>query len=423
MTGALGISTGVSPGTKFNVYSNAPSGASPLTTPLVKIHADDSTYDQWVVDIENDGVMTSLEINDYAQKNFHENGLSVTSIVAQDASILQQGYVNFRLQDAASTAHLLELNNFSTGDALLVEQNNDGVAIHSLKDYINGNHNTTASLFIDDYVRVSDGGTYSKSSAAAFIRSRAQRTSGTITNTGKVLDVRQEDTLATGETAYIRNDGTGHALSVDNNSTGRALFLDHSGVNEMLYMIRSGALANNKAGIYYDLQSAMANSGNKGIWFYTNGAHAGSTPFIEFRNDNASAANNTLNLLHDSTGKTLFIDNNNTGRSIDIDHDANSASVINGIYVDLVNAGAGAANAINVVAGLVNLNDAVNLVIGTTTGTKIGTAITQKLGFYGSTPVVQATGVADADGTLADITTKFNSLLAKMEAYGLLAVA
>jgi len=76
--------------------------------------------------------------------------------------------------------------------------------------------------------------------------------------------------------------------------------------------------------------------------------------------------------------------------------------------------------------GTVQLAIAANgrdFVLDTTTGTKIGTATNQKLGFYNATPVVQASGIADADGTLADITTKFNDLLAKLEAYGLLAVA
>lgn len=85
---------------------------------------------------------------------------------------------------------------------------------------------------------------------------------------------------------------------------------------------------------------------------------------------------------------------------------------------------------VNVVTGAVLLDtngitmgDAKNIILNTTTGTKIGTGTTQKLGFYNATPVVQATGIVDADGTLGDVTTKFNSLLSKMEAYGLLAVA
>lgn len=85
---------------------------------------------------------------------------------------------------------------------------------------------------------------------------------------------------------------------------------------------------------------------------------------------------------------------------------------------------------VNVVAGAVLLDtngitmgDAKNVILNTTTGTKIGTATTQKLGFWNATPVVQAAGIVDADGTLADITTKFNTLLATMEAYGLLGAA
>jgi len=42
--------------------------------------------------------------------------------------------------------------------------------------------------------------------------------------------------------------------------------------------------------------------------------------------------------------------------------------------------------------GNISLNDAVNVVIGTTTGTKFGTATTQKIGFYNATPIVQPSG-------------------------------
>ncbi len=41
-----------------------------------------------------------------------------------------------------------------------------------------------------------------------------------------------------------------------------------------------------------------------------------------------------------------------------------------------------------------------------------------KIGIFNTTPVVQQNTIADADGTLADITTKFNTLLASLEAYG-----
>lgn len=54
------------------------------------------------------------------------------------------------------------------------------------------------------------------------------------------------------------------------------------------------------------------------------------------------------------------------------------------------------------------LADAQNIVVGTTTGTDIGTGATQKIGFYGVTPVVQPSALTQtystADGTLGNLT-------------------
>lgn len=52
--------------------------------------------------------------------------------------------------------------------------------------------------------------------------------------------------------------------------------------------------------------------------------------------------------------------------------------------------------------------DAVNIAVGTTTGTKIGTAVTQKIGFWNVTPVVQPAGANQgvaANGTTTTATT------------------
>lgn len=51
------------------------------------------------------------------------------------------------------------------------------------------------------------------------------------------------------------------------------------------------------------------------------------------------------------------------------------------------------------------LAEGINIIVGTTTGSQIATGATQKLGFYGATPVVQPAALtqtyATADGTLA----------------------
>jgi len=61
-----------------------------------------------------------------------------------------------------------------------------------------------------------------------------------------------------------------------------------------------------------------------------------------------------------------------------------------------------------------------NIVTDTTTGTKIGTATTQKLGFYDKTPVVQPAAVADATDA-ASVITQLNLLLSRMRDLGLIA--
>ena len=61
-----------------------------------------------------------------------------------------------------------------------------------------------------------------------------------------------------------------------------------------------------------------------------------------------------------------------------------------------------------------------NIVLDTTTGTKIATGTSQKLGFFNATPVVQPTSVADATDAASAI-TQLNALLARMRTLGLIA--
>lgn len=68
--------------------------------------------------------------------------------------------------------------------------------------------------------------------------------------------------------------------------------------------------------------------------------------------------------------------------------------------------------------------DALNIVVNTSTGTKIGTATTQKLSVYNQTPIVQGSAVADASGGAtvdAEARTAINTLLARIRAFGIIA--
>ncbi len=68
----------------------------------------------------------------------------------------------------------------------------------------------------------------------------------------------------------------------------------------------------------------------------------------------------------------------------------------------------------------ITLSDGVDISVGTTTGTKIGTATSQLLGFYNKTPVDQPAAVADATGA-GDVVAQLNALIARMRELGLIA--
>lgn len=73
--------------------------------------------------------------------------------------------------------------------------------------------------------------------------------------------------------------------------------------------------------------------------------------------------------------------------------------------------------------GNLTLNNGVNIVLGTSTGTKIGTAQTQKLGFFNQTPVVCQSFIADPTGgatTDAESRAAIASILDLLIAYGLM---
>ncbi len=69
----------------------------------------------------------------------------------------------------------------------------------------------------------------------------------------------------------------------------------------------------------------------------------------------------------------------------------------------------------------IQLLDGRNISTGTSVGTKIGTSTSDKISFWNATPVAQQANIADADGTLADATTKINSILDVLDNLGITA--
>ena len=69
---------------------------------------------------------------------------------------------------------------------------------------------------------------------------------------------------------------------------------------------------------------------------------------------------------------------------------------------------------------LLQMLDGRNIQTGLTTGTKIATATTQKLGFYGVTPVDQPATVADAVDA-ASVILRCNDIIDRLQELGLIA--
>ena len=72
------------------------------------------------------------------------------------------------------------------------------------------------------------------------------------------------------------------------------------------------------------------------------------------------------------------------------------------------------------IGGTITVSDAANFALNATTGTKLGTATTQKLGLWNATPVVQPTAVADATDA-ATVITQLNALLSRLRTIGIIA--
>jgi len=127
------------------------------------------------------------------------------------------------------------------------------------------------------------------------------------------------------------------------------------------------------------------------------GANGTTNPVFNVDASAASVATG-MNVKGNAAGSGVAeaVTSSTTNESLTIDAKGSGTITLNGTATGAVVIGNG-----------LNITDATNVVLGSTTGTKIGTATTQKLGFFGSTPVVQQAG-ATASGTTA-VTTAATS--------------
>ena len=217
----------------------------------------------------------------------------------------------------------------------------------------------------------------------------------TVPSNGLYLPAANTVALSTGTTERARIDSSGN-VGIGTSSPGYRL--DVAGQARILSQgsdsaleIGTGTTTNQTA--YLDLVTDTTYS-DAGLRILRGGAGANSDAEIRHRGTGA------LSIVAQEAGTLRFLTTDTERARIDP-----SGNV--GIGVSSPNS-------------LVELADAGNITVGTTTGTKIGTATTQKLGFYNATPVVQPAAVADATDA-ASVITQLNALLARMRSLGLIA--
>ncbi|MFH1188243.1 MAG: hypothetical protein V1652_00150 [bacterium] len=161
----------------------------------------------------------------------------------------------------------------------------------------------------------------------------------TVNNGGnrKALIVTQNDTTNNPTATEIVNAGSGDGIFIDQNGNGRGLYIDHDGANHGIQVDMADTGTAN-VGVNINITG-----GARGLRINKLGNTAQTYGLAYFANNDAADATPILYLDNRGTGNGIFLDQNNAGRAINIDGDANSASNLYGVYVDVVNAGSGKA--------------------------------------------------------------------------------
>lgn len=179
----------------------------------------------------------------------------------------------------------------------------------------------------------------------------------------------------------------------------------------------SGQFIYNNAGAYAGLSTLTTDGTNVTLsgWFISSLNGAASAPPGAFTGTWFTGGTSTTTkpqVLIEPTGTTSTAwSTSGTGLGV------NAASGFSGRLLDLQINGTSEWSWSNTTFTLADAND---IAVGTSTGTKIGTATTQKLGFFNKAPVVQPTAVADATDA-ASVITQLNALLSRMRNLGLIA--
>jgi hypothetical protein len=129
--------------------------------------------------------------------------------------------------------------------------------------------------------------------------------------------------------------------------------------------------------------------------------------------------------IHSATSDTVMLSHfDHAGASsFGIRIQSTGATTINSVSGQTVRISVNNNNIATFSSTTITITDAVNIALDTTNGTKIGTATTQKIGFWNATPAVQPAAVADASGGAtidSEARTAINTLLARLRTIGII---
>ena len=201
--------------------------------------------------------------------------------------------------------------------------------------------------------------------------------------------------------------GTSPAFSINPSASANSLVIDSSGnVNIDSNTLYVDAV-NNRVGVGTGLPQAELNV-----------AKTGSAATVYIESDAGNNATTSILRFGGASGRSASIQGFRGASSNIQSLDFYTYNTGDAFGMRLTSTGLGIGT--NNPGSLLHLADAGNITLGTTTGTKIGTATTQKIGFYNATPVVQPAAVANAT-TAVDVITQLNDLLAKLRTLGIIA--
>jgi len=232
---------------------------------------------------------------------------------------------------------------------------------------------------------------------------------------------------------HVQGASGSNILVIRTSSPSDALIIDQYG-NVTTHQKLSVANPSGTTGLLNVNGGSSSNAGTAG--FFMKGVGSQISPYINIVNS-ASAAifniNSSGNVgIGTTTPSSILAFGGNSARVVSLERHTTADTAGNTLTITAGGATSGATDkaggALILQGGLstgsaesgVTIQGVVAGASGTTD--RIQTTAIQvlgnKIGIFSTTPAVQQNTIIDADGTLADITTKFNTLLASLEAYG-----